>query len=802
MLVQRLRHTWLPISIFSGFLLLYTTTLVQGVSTADNAEFQWVGATLGLAHPPGFPLYTLLSNLMTQLPFSASPAYKINLLSAITSSLTLVFVYLAAYRMTTSKLAGLLSALALGTATTFWAQATVANVRSLTALFAAIAYYLLFTVYCSQFTGNPSPQPSPLGEGARPRSTQPHSQFTIHNSQLIILFALTVGFGFTHHLSLTFIFLVMLLWLLWLDWRMWKYLPFGLLGLLPWLYLPLASAELRTPSTFLTYALGLGFGGDFFAFNTASELWTRAGVMLNVLTFQMHPILLLAALAGWLILLWRKRPIAILLGATFFIHTFITATYRAPQTVEYMLPAYVPLVLMMGGLTELRGSEVVKLRDGGQSHSPLPTPLSPLTLFTVYCLLFTALCQGYQRLDSFRFLATSTDMLDYTNNLFEGAPDDVLVLSNWHWFTALRYRQVVEGIRPDLQVEYVVPQGESYAANWVAKIEAGLAANTANSGSTPRPIITTNHYPEFATLPATSALGDAFLWHDKPITELPNNFRPLTLTLGNAIAIDGYRQEASMVLAGESTRLFIAWRPLDQFQPANLFIHLVDESGQIVAQQDLPAMPQPNGLTITQFDLTPQRSQYVGRQQLFVGAYGADGTPLLDQNGEQRTYFDVYNVIGASDNPQFWPANNTSDGVPLGEGLFWTGNTTIDNLQAGDSITVRHQFVSTRPIMRDLAVSMSMVGFEEDGVTWAWRVASDGIPATGAIPTLKWIEGSRIIDPHTLTVPDEAYVGQTVKAWVTVYDAFTNRPIPVLDPEIRQQEVGIPLFELTIGNEQ
>ena len=115
---------------------------------------------------------------------------------------------------------------------------------------------------------------------------------------------------------------------------MWRWLPVGLVGLLPWVYLPIVSAELRAIEPFLTYALGLGFGGDFFSFITPRDLWARAGVMLSVLRFQFGSFLLIAALIGSYLLRRKNRPIASLLIATFATHTFITATYRAPQTVE------------------------------------------------------------------------------------------------------------------------------------------------------------------------------------------------------------------------------------------------------------------------------------------------------------------------------------------------------------------------------------------------------------------------------------------------------------------------------------
>jgi hypothetical protein len=123
------------------FLVLYWGTLARDVLPADSGEFQLIAAELGVAHPPGFPLYTVAANLFSRLPIGQTPAYRVNLLSAFTSAAALIFVMLTVKELTGSILGGVITAGALGTATTFWAQATTANIRSLTALFAAIAFY-------------------------------------------------------------------------------------------------------------------------------------------------------------------------------------------------------------------------------------------------------------------------------------------------------------------------------------------------------------------------------------------------------------------------------------------------------------------------------------------------------------------------------------------------------------------------------------------------------------------------------------------------------------------------------------
>ena len=76
-------------------LALYVATAAPTVVTVfdDSLEFQVVLPTLGIAHPTGYPLYTLLGWLSTRLLPFGDAAYRANLFSALTASLTVVLLY-------------------------------------------------------------------------------------------------------------------------------------------------------------------------------------------------------------------------------------------------------------------------------------------------------------------------------------------------------------------------------------------------------------------------------------------------------------------------------------------------------------------------------------------------------------------------------------------------------------------------------------------------------------------------------------------------------------------------------------
>ncbi len=315
----------LPLIIaIAAFFALYIFTLATDILPADNGELQLIAAQLGVAHPPGFSLYTLLAHLITRLPLPVSPAYKVNLFSVLTSVLTLVLVYLTVKRLTKQPGAAITAVTALGTATTFWAQATTANIRSLTGLFAALMIYALVRFRDAKTTGSET----------RDYETRDYQTTRLKTKDYwLIVFALALGSGITHHASLVFMGVVFLVFVLVVDFSFVKQpkrwlRPFlaGLLGLLPLLYFPLragsgvrgASAGLATMDGFLNHVLALGFRGDFFHFIAPNVLWQRFQVMGNVLTFQFSPWLLLGMAIGLILMLWHDRPLALLLGGGFY----------------------------------------------------------------------------------------------------------------------------------------------------------------------------------------------------------------------------------------------------------------------------------------------------------------------------------------------------------------------------------------------------------------------------------------------------------------------------------------------------
>ncbi len=125
-----------------GPLVLYVLTMPRTVVLEDDGLFLMAGAHLGVAHPPGYPLYTLIVYLFTQLPFG-SIAFLGHLSSAVLGALTCGCVYVCARLLGASPIPALTATWLFAASEHFWSQAIITEVYTLNALFFFLLYALL-----------------------------------------------------------------------------------------------------------------------------------------------------------------------------------------------------------------------------------------------------------------------------------------------------------------------------------------------------------------------------------------------------------------------------------------------------------------------------------------------------------------------------------------------------------------------------------------------------------------------------------------------------------------------------------
>src|SRR5439155_14859290 len=95
---------------------------------------------LGVAHPPGYPLFTMLAKLFTAIPFGTI-GWRVNMLSAVCDSAAAVTILLAVHRWTRNQWAGLLAAGWFAFSPLVWRYAVVGEVFALNNLIVALMLY-------------------------------------------------------------------------------------------------------------------------------------------------------------------------------------------------------------------------------------------------------------------------------------------------------------------------------------------------------------------------------------------------------------------------------------------------------------------------------------------------------------------------------------------------------------------------------------------------------------------------------------------------------------------------------------
>jgi tetratricopeptide (TPR) repeat protein len=82
-------------------LIVYVRTMAASVSFWDCGEFIACAHILGVPHPPGAPLFTLLGRLFSLLPLFGTVARRVNFLSALSGALASGMLYLVVQRVST-----------------------------------------------------------------------------------------------------------------------------------------------------------------------------------------------------------------------------------------------------------------------------------------------------------------------------------------------------------------------------------------------------------------------------------------------------------------------------------------------------------------------------------------------------------------------------------------------------------------------------------------------------------------------------------------------------------------------------
>ena len=135
---------------FFSVLLLYIHNLTRDVYSGDIGDLVTASYVLGVPHPPGYPLFTFLGFLFSQLPLSLAPVSKVALVSTLSSFLGLILFYKLFFRITKSLFISLLSTSILAFSYPYWLHAELPEAFGLNNLFVILLLYFGILFYQEQ----------------------------------------------------------------------------------------------------------------------------------------------------------------------------------------------------------------------------------------------------------------------------------------------------------------------------------------------------------------------------------------------------------------------------------------------------------------------------------------------------------------------------------------------------------------------------------------------------------------------------------------------------------------------------
>jgi hypothetical protein len=441
--------------------IVYLFTLAPSVVQIDSGELAAVQAKLGIAHPTGYPLFTMIGYLFSLIPLPFSKIFQLNILAAIYCSAGVgVFTYTIKYCLDnlslfkkkssvkeSSKkekkkvkeqsaaekvveipenfklLAAVFGGLTLAFSRTFWFQSTSVEVYSLHLLLITLIILFLLKAYIKSF----------------------------ENDKLTnwLWFAFFLALGFTNHLTT----LMILPGTAYLYFSRYKFnsASFKKLALMIALfivvliavysYLPLRASQnpilnwgnpidwerIYRHVTGRQYQVWL-----FTSFDSAGKQFSH---FWSILPFEFFVGLLLA-LIGLFVSVFKSRSLGFFLLITFVFTLFYSINYDIHDIDSYFLLAFI----MISFLAAFGALKFLEMKDFQKNYAA--TGLGIVLLIQLFF--------------NFREVNQSNTFSyeDYTKAILNTAPKNSIIFSyQWDYFiSASYYYQYVENIRKDVTI--------------------------------------------------------------------------------------------------------------------------------------------------------------------------------------------------------------------------------------------------------------------------------------------------------------------------------------------------------------
>lgn len=120
---------------------VYLLSMPQTVVLEDDGLFTLTAYYNGIAHPPGYPLYTLLSHVATWIPFG-SIAFRIHAFTAMLGAASCVCLFHIVRKLGIESSIAFIASLSFGYSLSFWSQAIISEAYTLNVLIILALFYV------------------------------------------------------------------------------------------------------------------------------------------------------------------------------------------------------------------------------------------------------------------------------------------------------------------------------------------------------------------------------------------------------------------------------------------------------------------------------------------------------------------------------------------------------------------------------------------------------------------------------------------------------------------------------------
>ena len=434
----------MAVAVFLISFSAYVLTLAPTITMEDSGELVTAAATLGIAHPSGYPLYVILGKLFTLLPFG-TVAWRVNLMSAVFGALTVALLSILLWKLLKRRIIAAALSLFYAFSPIFWSQSIIAEVYTLNSFF-VVLLILIALLWREE-----------------------------RRSSYLCWFAFILGLSMTNHTMMVMLVPAFVAFFFFEDstiLRRWKLLfalvICGIAGLALYAYIPFRAFQQPLfnwgPIDSWRDAAAHILRSDYNDFAPFDNQFSKVGIVIDFLfdIYQQFYLPTLAlALVGAVYLWKRLRTVAILTTLIFlgnslgiiYLRKFgwglgIDYTYRV-----YYLPAFMMVVVWLGYSCSYLIDFLSRL---WKERSPMLWKSSIVVLYVVIVSLpISFLVANYEKVDLSRFWFNH----DYTKNLLDSLPENALFFFAYDGslqgdteIFSLVYLQLVEGVRPDVAV--------------------------------------------------------------------------------------------------------------------------------------------------------------------------------------------------------------------------------------------------------------------------------------------------------------------------------------------------------------